>query len=105
MRNGDGVAAVMRDKYWDKKTASQRQGLHLIYKTNKPYPHRAFSVSSRVDVTTRNAIEKALMSEDGIQSRQAVLQRFRSKQFLPAKPQEYVGLEALLKPVWGYRIQ
>jgi ABC-type phosphate/phosphonate transport system substrate-binding protein len=103
VRNGEGVAAVMRDKFWEKRTPEEKQGLYLLYATSKPFPHRAFSVSNRVDEATRKAIVKALVSEGGIESAQAILQHFRSKQFLPARPQEYSGMGALLNPVWGYR--
>jgi len=105
VKKGKGVAAIMHDEFWERRTAEQKQGLELLYETDKPYPHRAFSVSNRVDVKTREIIIKALMSKAGALSGQAVLQHFRSKQFAPASSEEYHGMEALLKPVWGYRIQ
>jgi len=105
VHNGDGVASVMREKYWEVLSFKQKQGLQLIYTTNKAFPHRAFSVGDRVDDKTRKAIVKALISEGVIASGDGILQRFRSKKFTAAQSSEYVGLEALLKPVWGYRVQ
>jgi len=105
VHNGGGVAAIMREKYWEVQSFTQKQGLRLIYSTNKTFPHRAFSVGERVDDKTRKAIVMALTSEGVIASGDAILQRFRSKKFTAAQSSEYVGLEALLKPVWGYRVQ
>ena len=105
VHKGEGVAALIRDKYWEVQPYSQKKGLQLIYTTDKAFPQRAFSVGSRVDNKTRQLIVKALISEGAIDSSDAILQRFRSKNFTTAESSEYEGLEALLKPVWGYRVQ
>lgn len=105
VQNDEGVAAVIRDTYWAAQPYKQKQGLQLIYTTEKGFPHRAFSVGNRVDDKTRDSIVKALIGQGGIESGDAILQRFRSKKFTPAQSSEYVGLDALLKPVWGYSVQ
>jgi ABC-type phosphate/phosphonate transport system substrate-binding protein len=103
VHQGNGVAAVMRDKFWEKQPDKNKQGLKLLYTTTQPFPHRAFSVSKRVDETTRKKITRALVGELGMASGAEVLQTFRSKQFLLPSDKEYRGLGALLQPIWGYR--
>lgn len=104
VHGGYGVAALVSEKYWEVQSYQQKKGLQLIYTTSKALPHRAFSVSRRVDARTRRLIVNALTSEGAIESGDAILQRFRSKKFTTADSSEYRGLEALLKPVWGYRV-
>ena len=103
VKSGKGIAAVMRDKFWEKRTPEQKQNLQVIYTANHAFPHRAFSVSKRVDARTRKAILKVLLSQGAQAPGAAILKRFRSKNFEFARPKEYKGLGVLLKPVWGFR--
>jgi len=104
VKSGKGIAAVMRDTFWEKRSPEQKQSLQVIYTANQAFPHRAFSVSKRVDARTRKAILQALLSEGAeAPGSAAILKRFRSKNFQLARPQEYKGLGVLLKPVWGFR--
>jgi len=103
VKSGKGVAAVMRDKFWDKRSVEEKQNLQLLYTANHAFPHRAFSVSKRVDARARKAILQTLLKEGAEAPGSEILKRFRSKSFLLARPQEYKGLGALLKPVWGFR--
>jgi ABC-type phosphate/phosphonate transport system substrate-binding protein len=102
LRNGRGVAAVMRDKFWEKRPAEQKQGLRLLYTSNTPYPHRAFSINKEVDAETRGKITSALLSDDGAKIAQNLLKRFRVDHFVLARDAEYRGMGRLLKPVWGF---
>jgi len=103
VKKGDGIASVMRDKFWEKRTPEQKHGLQLIYTTKSPYPHRAFSVSKRVNRKTRLAILNALLDDAVSVPGAAVFNKFRSKKFMPASAREYKGMGALLSPVWGFR--
>ena len=103
VQNGNGVAAVMRDKFWEKRKPEQIKGLSLIYTTDRPFPHRAFSVGPRVNDGTRKKIAEALIGVNGVPAGMPILKKFRSKQFLPATTEEYKGMGALLNPVWGFR--
>lgn len=105
VKNSKGIASVMRDKFWEKRTPQQKQGLQLIHTAKKPYPHRAFSVSERVDSKTRLIILKALLDQSVFGPGSEVLKKFRSKKFTAASVKEYKGMGALLNPVWGFRSQ
>ena len=103
VKNGNGVAAVMRDKFWEKRQPEQIKGLSLIYTTKKPFPHRAFSVGPRVNDITKQKIAEALIGVNGVPAGMPILNKFRSKRFMPATTEEYKGMGALLNPVWGFR--
>lgn len=100
---GKGVAAVLRDKFWEKMKEDKKKGLTLLYTTDKPFPHRALSASSRVDPVTLDKMRKAMLTEEGIAAGKSVLQRFRSKKFVPANEADYAGLGRLMDPIWGFR--
>ncbi|MEJ2345948.1 MAG: phosphate/phosphite/phosphonate ABC transporter substrate-binding protein [Gammaproteobacteria bacterium] len=102
VKSGHGVAAVMRQKFWDKRTPEQKKGLRLLYTSNTPYPHRAFSISDDVDAATRDKIKAALLSDAGTNAGAPILKRFRVKRFVAAPAKEYQGMGRLLKPVWGF---
>ena len=103
VRSGQADAAIMRDKFWEKLPDDQKKGMHLLYTTDTAFPHRAFSVSERVDAKATEQILAALTSEEGATAGKAVLQSFKAKKFLPASAAEYEGLGRLLNPVWGFR--
>jgi ABC-type phosphate/phosphonate transport system substrate-binding protein len=102
VKSGHGVAAVMRDKFWYKRTPAQKKGLRLLYVSKTPFPHRAFSVSDKVDPATREKIKQALLSPEGTKMALTILRSFHVKHFVPAPPAEYKGMGRLLKPVWGF---
>lgn len=102
-RKGEADVAIMRDKFWAKLPDEQKKGLHLLYTSDTAFPHRAFSVSERVDAKAVEKIQQALTSEEGATAGKAVLESFKSKKFLPASAAEYEGLGRLMNPVWGFR--
>lgn len=97
-----GVAAIMRDKFWDKRTAEQKKGLHLMYTSKTPFPHRAVSITTDVDAKIREKLRAALLSDQAAKIAQPILSRFRVKRFVPATDAEYKNMGRLLKPVWGF---
>lgn len=102
---GEGVAAIMRDKFWKKKPAKAKKGLKLFLHSSSAWPHRAFSVSPRVDAQTREKLRQGILGAGGTKYGAAILKQFKAKTFVPATTQEYQGLGRLLKPIWGFHDQ
>ena len=103
VKSGRGVAAVMRDKFWEKRNAKQKKGLHLLYISKSSYPHRAFSVSDEVDKKTQDKLRAALLAKGGMVAGQPILKRFRVKKFVPASDIQYRPMWKLLRPVYGFQ--
>ena len=102
MKEGRGDAAVLRDKLWDKIKDEDKANFRLIAQPERGYPERTFSVSPRIPEPLRKQIAEAMLSEEGQKVSQALLERFKKKNFIPAKAEEYEGLDMLLRPVWGF---
>lgn len=101
VRSGRGVAAVMRDKFWEKRKPAEREGLRLIH-TSEPYPHRAFSVAGTVGPALVASLRAALLADGAREAGAPILKRFRSPSFVPAAAEEYRGMGRLLSSVWGF---
>lgn len=99
LRSGKGEVAVLRDKLWNKMDQS---GLKLVAAPKDGYPERTFSISTEVDAPLRARIREALLSEEGQQASQAILQRFKKDKLIGAETADYVGLGKLLNSVWGF---
>jgi len=105
---GKGVAVILRDKFWNKVSAKKpklKKKLRLFYTGKAGLPHRAFSISNRIDAVTREKIRRALLSPAAIQPSKRVLKQFKAKKFVPASTAEYTGHGKLLKPIWGFHEQ
>ena len=102
MKENRGQAAVLRDKLWDKLSDDVKANYRLIAQPERGYPERTFSVSPKISEPLRKQITEAMLSEEGQKVSQALLARFKKKNFIPAKPAEYEGLDMLLRPVWGF---
>lgn len=98
---GECVAAVLRTAYYKKGlTDAQRADLKIIYAT-RPYPNQGITVSKRVTERERNLMVQALTVGDGVKATEPLLKRFGGKatHFVPAKHDEYVGINTLLEGV------
>ena len=102
MKQNRGEAAVLRDKLWGKMKDEDKANYRLIAEPERGYPERTFSVSPKISEPLRKQIAEAMLSEEGQKVGQALLERFKKKKFIPAKPAEYEGLDQLLRPVWGF---
>ncbi|VAW77907.1 hypothetical protein MNBD_GAMMA12-3833 [hydrothermal vent metagenome] len=106
--NGRGVAVILRDKFWNKisqKKPKLKRELKLFYTAKEAWPHRAFSISSKVDSKTRLKIQRALLSSAALRPARAILKQYKAKRFVPASSAEYAGYGRLLKPIWGFHEQ
>ncbi len=102
IKGNHAEAVVLRDKLWGKLSDEDKAGLKLIAEPERGYPERTFTVSPKIGESLRNQIAEAMMSEDGQKVSQALLEAFKKKNFIPAKSEEYDGLDLLLRPVWGF---
>jgi ABC-type phosphate/phosphonate transport system substrate-binding protein len=104
LKDGKGEAAILPISFWNKfEKSGKTKGLRLLYSTKKqPLPPRTFSISKRVDATSRAKIRQALLDSEGKPGPKPVLDRFRSKNFVAAKASEYHDLSRLLLSVWGF---
>jgi len=102
LKSNHGEAAVLRDKLWGKLSDEEKATMKLIAQPERGYPERTFTVSPKISEPLRKQITEALLSEEGTKISQALLESFKKKNFIPAKAEEYAGLDLLLRPVWGF---
>jgi len=93
-------AAVVSDVIYNILPQDQKVLLKVIA-TSTPVPNQTITVSARIKKIDREKIEQALTSDEGAAAAEQLLQRFsgNDKHFIPAKSDEYKGLEALLEGV------
>jgi phosphonate transport system substrate-binding protein len=102
LKSGHGQAAVFRDTLWEKMSDEEKAQMKLIASPERSYPERTFTVGSKISDPLRKQIGDALLSEEGLKVSQAILDRFKKKNFIPVKAADYAGLDLLLSPVWGF---
>ena len=93
-------AAVIQAKLFTDLDA-QAQAARVIF-TSKPLPNQAFTAGPRITAEMRAKIIQGLKSPEGMQATQALLERFKAAEWIIAKPEEYQGLEVLMRDVWGF---
>lgn len=98
--SGRCIAAVIHAKVYAGLEADHK-GTRVIF-TSKPYPNQAITVGPKIPPEMRQKITQALLSPAGKTATLAVLERFKAAEWLPAKPEEYQGLQVLLKDIWGF---
>ena len=102
LRRGEGVAAVVPAKWWLKRPAKVKAGLALLFESKIIWPHRGFSIGSRVDAQTRQRIKELILSPGGTRAGRPILKRYKAKSFVTATDAEYSPLYKLLRPIWGF---
>jgi ABC-type phosphate/phosphonate transport system substrate-binding protein len=105
LKSGHGQAAVFRDKLWEKMSDEDKANMKLIASPERGYPERTFTVGPKINEALRKQITDALLSEEGLKVSQGILEKFKKKNFIPAKTAEYDGLDLLLSPVWGFHVR
>jgi len=104
MKSGRGIAAFLPIKFWNKFTKKGKTGgMSVVYSSDQaPLPTRTFSVSNRLDEELQDTLKHAFLNTEGVAGAKPLLDRFRSKNFIPATEHEYEGLSRLLSSVWGF---
>ncbi len=98
--SGKCMAAVIHAKVYA-GLEGQSHATRVIF-TSKPFSNQAITVGPKISPEMRAKITQALLSPAGTAATLSVLERFKAAQWLPAKPEEYQGLQVLLKDVWGF---
>ncbi len=98
--NGKCLAAVINAKVYAGLEA-QSHATRVIF-TSKAFSNQAITVGPKISPEMRAKITQALLSPAGTAASLSVLERFKAAAWMPAKPEEYEGLQVLLKDVWGF---
>ncbi len=101
--SGKCVAAVIHAKVYAGLEA-QTQVTRVIF-ASKPVSNQAITVGPKISPEMRAKITQALLSPAGKAATLSVLERFKAAEWLPAKPEEYQGLQVLLRDVWGFNTE
>lgn len=99
LRDGRGQIAVFRDLYWKRM---DQTGLSVMFEPGVGYPERTITAGPNVSAEVRVKIIEALTSDDGATASKDVLSRFQRDKFVKANPEDYKGLDDMLRPVWGF---
>ncbi len=99
LRSGQGVAALVRDTYWNK---IDQTGLSLLQGDFGAYPERTFSVRGDLGPEVVQALTAALLSEQGQLAAAPLLTLFKQPKLLPADPTAYQTVYKQLAPLWGF---
>jgi ABC-type phosphate/phosphonate transport system substrate-binding protein len=104
VKTGKAEAGIMPVKFYNKfKKAGKAEGMRVLFTTKKrPLPARTFSVSGKVDAETRSKLQSALLEAGDKPGAQPLLNRFKAKNLIPVKAEEYKDVYTLLDPVWGF---
>jgi ABC-type phosphate/phosphonate transport system substrate-binding protein len=101
---GQCVAAVMRDKMFNKLNKKDKAG-RVIF-NSKGVANQAFTAGPRFSPKQKETLTKALLSKQAVEKMQAFHKRFnkKGKPILPANEKDFRGLALLLKDVWGFSV-
>ncbi|MBI5612700.1 MAG: PhnD/SsuA/transferrin family substrate-binding protein [Gammaproteobacteria bacterium] len=101
--DGKCDAGILQTKLWqdfDKEKSATKPVFN-----SKPVPNQAFSAGGpRVSPELRAKFAEALMTEDGKAATKLLRDEFKGQDFVPAKKEEYEGLGALMRDVWGFEL-
>lgn len=98
--SGQCVAGILQAKLYfnlDKDAKAAK----VIFDT-KPLPNQAFTVSPRVTAEMRDKMVQALLSPEGAAASQKLLDAFKAPKLVAASPDEYRGLERLVRNEFGF---
>jgi ABC-type phosphate/phosphonate transport system substrate-binding protein len=100
MVDGKCVGAVLQKKLFEDLDKEKQAGKVIF--TSKPLPNQAFSAGPKVTPEMRERIVKALLSPEGAAATEKLRAVFKVQSLAPATVEEYQGLGALLRDIWGF---
>jgi ABC-type phosphate/phosphonate transport system substrate-binding protein len=98
--SGKCLAAVVHAKIYAGLEA-QAPATRVIF-TSRTMANQAITVGPKIPAEKHERLTQALLSPAGKAATLAVLEQFKAAGWLPAKAEEYEGLQVLLKDVWGF---
>lgn len=100
LRQGNGVAALVRDKYWYKK--ADKKGLRILYITKRKMPGRGLTVNQRINKRSQKIITQLLTSAKGRRFSEKAFSTIGGGKFVKANTADFKELDETLKLVWGF---
>lgn len=100
LRNGTGVAALVRDKFWFNK--AKKEGLRVLHITERKMPGRGLTVNQRVSKKSQEIITQMLTSEKGRRFSEEAFSTIGGGKFVRARSADFRALDETLKIVWGF---
>lgn len=102
---GRCVATVMRDVAFAKLNKESGDSAKVIYKS-EGVTNQGFSAGPKLSVDDRRKIIEALLAPEAKTRLAVFFERYnKDKDLVKARPDDYTGLAALLKDVWGFELE
>jgi ABC-type phosphate/phosphonate transport system substrate-binding protein len=98
--DGRCAGAVLQTRLWEEFEKDKPQTRPLFQ--SRPIPNQAFTSGPRIAPDQRAKLAAALLAEDGKAATRKLREEFKGQDFVPARAEEYRGLELLLRDVWGF---
>jgi len=101
---GSCRAAVVRDTAYKKLADTDKKQFKVVFKSPS-FPNQTVTVSDRINPKTRQKLVAALTAKKGLEPAEVLFNELskNAKFFIPARVEEYKGMEALLEGVvWGW---
>ena len=97
---GGVLQAALYEKF---NQGPSKDTTQILYKS-KPVPNQGFSAGKRVAPEVQKKLAEALVSAEGQAATAKLRAEFGNKDMVPATVQEFEGLGALMKDVWGFQL-
>jgi sulfur transfer complex TusBCD TusB component (DsrH family) len=103
LQKGDGVAVLLRDKYWQ-KAVKDKSDYRVVYVTKRKLPARGLTVSPRVSSISKRKITKALISAKGREYTEKAFSTVGGGKFVRANTKDFDSLDEVIQLVWGFNL-
>jgi len=103
LQKGDGVAVLLRDKFWQ-NAVKDKSGLRVLYVTQRKLPARGLTVGPRVGLLAQKKITNALISSKGREYTEKAFSTVGGGKFVAADTKEFDNLEEVIQLVWGFNL-
>lgn len=98
--SGQCVGGILQAKLYF-NLEKDAKATKVIFDT-RPLPNQAFTVGPRVTAEMHDKIRQALLSPEGAAASQKLLETFKMPKLVAASPDEYRGLERLVRNEFGF---
>ena len=104
MLAGECDGAVLRDKTYDKLLKKHKNVSREIFRS-KGLPNQAITASKNLTTDEKDLLKNGLLSAEAMAAMPAFMEKYTGKKGLrKAESRNYLGVEALLKDIWGFGI-
>jgi phosphonate transport system substrate-binding protein len=103
LQKGEGVAVLLRDKFWQ-KAVKDKSNLRVLYVTKRKLPARGLTVGPRVSLIAQKKITDALISAKGREYTEKAFSTVGGGKFIHANTKEFDSLEEVIQLVWGFNL-